>query len=124
VLVRCRHVRQSAGLCAWVAASVAASSGSCDALGARPRRDPERLRAGCLTVLGRILVARVKPGLEAATVAEKLPHELEAQHAAVDCVGIARMRNLAARHCDRVNDDLPWQALSVSIGNLIQELGP
>lgn len=61
--------------------------------------------------------------IKVATVAEKLPDAFKAQHAAVDWVGIARMRNLVAHHYDKVNDDLIWVALTVRIPRLMQELG-
>lgn len=61
--------------------------------------------------------------IKVATVAEKLPDEFKAQHAGIDWVGIARMRNLVAHHYDKVNDDLLWAALAVRIPNLMTELG-
>lgn len=61
--------------------------------------------------------------IKIATVAEKLPTEFKAQYPEVDWVGISRMRNLVAHHYDKVNDDLLWQALTVRIPNLIDELG-
>jgi uncharacterized protein with HEPN domain len=60
--------------------------------------------------------------IKTATVAEKLPDDLKAQHPRVDWVGINRMRNLVAHHYDKVNDDLLWQALTVRIPSLVQEL--
>lgn len=61
--------------------------------------------------------------IKVATVAEKLPDDFKAQYAAVDWGGIARMRNLAAHHYDKVNDDLLWVALTVRIPHLMRELG-
>jgi uncharacterized protein with HEPN domain len=61
--------------------------------------------------------------IKIATVAEKLPDDFRAGHPGVDWVGINRMRNLVAHHYDKVNDDLLWQALTVRIPNLVQDLG-
>lgn len=61
--------------------------------------------------------------IKIATVAEKLPDDFKAQHSGVDWTGIARMRNLVAHHYDKINDDLLWQALTVRIPNLVDELG-
>lgn len=60
--------------------------------------------------------------IKIATVAEKLPDDLKAQHPGVDWVGINRMRNLDAHHYDKVNVDLLWQALTVRIPNVVREL--
>lgn len=61
--------------------------------------------------------------IKAATVAEKLPDDFKARHPEVDWSGISRMRNLAAHHYDKVNDDLMWQALTVRIPSLVKDLG-
>ena len=61
--------------------------------------------------------------IKTAAVAEKLPDEFKAQHLGVDWTGINRMRNLVAHHCDKVNDDLLWQTLTVRIPKLVRELG-
>ena len=60
--------------------------------------------------------------IKVATVSEKLPEDLKAQHPGVDWTGINRMRNLVAHHYDKVNDDLMWQALSVRVPALVQQL--
>ncbi len=60
---------------------------------------------------------------QVATVVRKLAANVKAQHATADWGGIARMRKLVAHHDNKINDDLLWQALTVRIPNLIQELG-
>lgn len=47
----------------------------------------------------------------------------KARHPAVDWMGIGRMRSLVAHHDDKVNDDLLWQAITVRIPGLLDELG-
>ena len=61
--------------------------------------------------------------IKVATVSEKLPDDFKAQYPGVDWLGITRMRNLVAHHCDKVNDDLLWQALVVRIPSLVETLG-
>lgn len=61
--------------------------------------------------------------IKTATVAEKLPDDIKAQHPEVDWTGINRMRNLVAHHYDKVNDDLHWEALAVRIPKLLTDLG-
>ena len=61
--------------------------------------------------------------IKTASVAGKLPDGFTAQHPEVDWIGINRMRNLVAHHYDKVNDDLLWQALTVRVPHLIEELG-
>ena len=60
--------------------------------------------------------------MKAAIISEELPDDFKAQHADVDWVGINRMRDLEA-HCDKVNDDLLWAAVTVRIPALLTELG-
>lgn len=61
--------------------------------------------------------------IKVATVAEKLPQEFKDAHPGIDWVGIARMRNLIARHDDKVIDHLVWEALRRRVPNLMAELG-
>lgn len=61
--------------------------------------------------------------IQVATVVEKLPGALLAEHPSVDWVGIARMRNLIAHHYDKVDDRLVFSALAARIPDLMNELG-
>lgn len=61
--------------------------------------------------------------IKIATVAEKLPAEYKDAHPAADWRGLKRMRDLAAHHYDKVNDELVWQALAIRIPRLRADLG-
>lgn len=61
--------------------------------------------------------------IKIATVAEKLPDDYKNTHPQAEWHGLKRMRDLAAHHYDRVNDELMWQALAVRIPRLGIDLG-
>jgi uncharacterized protein with HEPN domain len=60
--------------------------------------------------------------IKVATVVERLPEDFKAGHEGVEWVKIVRMRNLVAHHCDHVDDDLLWAALSRRVPALIKRL--
>jgi len=61
--------------------------------------------------------------VQVATVVEKLPTAYKDEHPDVDWVAISRMRNLIARHYDKVDDRLVFSALASRIPDLIIRLG-
>lgn len=73
---------------------------------------------------GRLLRnAGVRILIKVATVVEKLPQEYKDARPEIPWVGISRMRNLVAHHCDRVTDELMWEALKRRIPELAVTLG-
>ncbi|WP_211239454.1 HepT-like ribonuclease domain-containing protein [Jiangella gansuensis] len=61
--------------------------------------------------------------IQVATVVEKLPDSFKDAHGDIEWVAIARMRNLIARHYDKVDDRLVFSALGSRIPDLLSRLG-
>lgn len=60
--------------------------------------------------------------IQVATVVERLPESFKGAHRDLDWVAIARMRNLIARHYDKVDDRLVFSALAIRLPELIDGL--